>query len=92
MIELDRTNRRLYMFASPNQGGAIYYKSTPMDDVSFGDGGGDTFISWSGATLMNDASGAKDPVDSTTGLLVLASDSQTFRYYHGELGLAAPAP
>ena len=76
------------MFATaPVWGGTIYYKSTSMDSPSFAPGLGTPFVTWSGATL-NNATSMKDPVNGTTGLVVLACDTAAHTYYHAEMALS----
>jgi hypothetical protein len=93
MVLLDEDADELYLFAtSPESGGTVYYKKTPLADISFASGKGDPFLHWSGAKI-NNVSGSKHPVNATTGLVVLGSDRDSRTYYHGEMPLAgAPAP
>lgn len=103
-IALDSTNQMIYVLAtSPTSGssGVVYYKRSPLSSISFPPGLGTPFVRWSGAG-MNNVSVAKTPVDSTTGLVGLASAANQKRYYHAEMALAgstsvpgpepAPAP
>jgi hypothetical protein len=93
-LALDRTNRQLILLQSDVGGGSVYYKTAPLgvlSDFSFDPASkGTPFITWPGA-LINDVSTAKDPVDATSGLVAIATDSVAHRYYHGELGLGGPA-
>ncbi len=90
MVLLDETNRQIYVFATgPVGGGSIYYKTTPMSNISFAPGRGTKFVSWPGAVL-NDVSGTKQPVNARSGIVVMASDKWAYRYYHSELSLASP--
>ena len=90
-LALDSTNRRLYVLMATESGGSVYYKTAPLGSLSFPVGKGDTFITYPGASI-NDASTAKHAVNATTGLVVLASDDDAQRYYHGELALDSPPP
>ncbi|MCZ3389635.1 MAG: Ig-like domain-containing protein [Actinomycetia bacterium] len=85
-LALDRTNHQLIVMTSDEGGGNVYYKTTPLNDIAFGPGKGAPFISWSGASV-NNVSTTKDPVDSTTGLVAIASDEVAHRYYHAEMSL-----
>jgi chitodextrinase len=67
-------------------GGTVYYKTTPLGALSFPTGKGAPFVQWPGASI-NDPSTSKHPVTAATGLVVLASDDDAHRYYHGELAL-----
>jgi hypothetical protein len=90
MLLLDETNRQIYVFATwPVGGGSIYYKTSPMSDISFAPGRGTKFITWSGARI-NDASSTKQPVNARSGIVVMGSDMYAFRYYHSELSLGSP--
>ena len=87
MVLLDESNRQIYVFATwPVGGGSIYYKTSPMANISFGPGRGTKFVTWAGARI-NDASSTKQPVNTGSGIVVLASDMYAFRYYHSELSL-----
>ena len=97
-IALDETNRELYLLQSTEAGGTAYFKSTSMDgSLSFPTGPGSTLIGFSGARI-NNVSTTKDPVNSRTGLVVIATDEFARRYYHAEMPLgggdttAPPAP
>jgi hypothetical protein len=82
MVLLDETNRQIYLFATwPVGGGSIYYKTSPMNDISFPSGRGTEFMTWPGARI-DDASSTKQPVNARSGIVVLASDRYAFRYYH----------
>ena len=72
---LDEEHRDLYMFATAPccEGGAIYYKKTSLNNVSFSDGLGVPFIQSSTDLNINDATSTKQNVSSATGLLVMAS-------------------
>ncbi len=90
MVLLDESSRQIYVFATwPVGGGSIYYKTSPMSDISFAPGRGTKFVTWTGARI-NDASGTKQPVNARSGIVALASDAYAFRYYHSELSLGSP--
>jgi hypothetical protein len=91
IIMIDATNQELYFFAtSPGQGGDIVYKKTPLSDVSFAPGRGAPFVD--AAPLVNNATGAKDPVTAETGLVILAVAEGQKRYVHAEMDLAGGSP
>jgi hypothetical protein len=75
ILMLDEEHRDLYMFATAPccTGGAIYYKKTSINNVSFPDGLGTPFIQSATDTSINDATSTKQNVSSATGLLVMAS-------------------
>jgi hypothetical protein len=75
IVMLDEEHRDLYMFATAPccTGGAIYYKKTTLNNVSFSDGVGTPFIQSPTDTNINDATSTKQNVSSATGLMVMAS-------------------
>jgi hypothetical protein len=97
IVLLDEQNDTVYVFATSGEsGGTIYMKSSPLADISFAPGLGTPFIKSASDTTINNATSTKQNVDSTTGLLVAASDQNTHFYLHGYLaggGTAdTPAP
>lgn len=87
MIAIDSENQELYFFATTGVGGPdIVYRRSPLSSVAFPTGPGQLFVDASYA--VNNASGAKDPVDSTTDLVVLAASGGQDRYAHAEMELA----
>ena len=88
-LMLDEEHRDLYMFATAPccAGGAIYYKKTSLNNVSFSTGLGEPFIQSSTDLNINDATSTKQNVSSATGLVVMASSGQIIsgstgsRYY-----------
>src|SRR5215217_4117232 len=91
IVLIDQQNRNLYMFATApvSPGGTIYYKKTPLDNISFEDqiGLGTPFIKSSTDTTINNATSTKQTVNSKTGLLVEASDDNSNYYLHNTIGL-----
>jgi len=91
IIMIDSTNQELYFFATaPVSGGDIYYKKAPLSNISFGPGRGQKFID--AQPVVNNASGAKEPVTAETGLVVLAVAEGRKLYVHGEMELAGGTP
>lgn len=90
---IDREERSLYMFATaPGQGGAVYYKKTSVDSPSFATGTGTPLIAPPfGTTTVDQATSTKQELDRASGLVVLASDDTTGRYFHAVLDLAIEA-
>ncbi|TQN41093.1 Ig-like domain-containing protein [Blastococcus colisei] len=87
IIAIDAENAELYFLATTGVGGPdIVYKKSPLSSVSFPTGPGQLFIDASYS--VNNASGAKDPVDSTTDLVILAASGGQDRYAHAEMELA----
>jgi hypothetical protein len=85
-LALDATFNRLYVVMSTESGGQVYVRRSPLGaTMSFTPRA--TLLSFSGA-LINNATTAKAPITSATGLVVLASDEKnTRRYYHAEMTL-----
>jgi len=90
IVMLDEEHRDLYMFATAPccTGGAIYYKKTSLNNVSFSDGLGTPFIQSTTDTNINDATSIKQNVSSATGLLVMASSGSGY-YWHNAVSLGA---
>jgi hypothetical protein len=88
LVLVDESNRHLYMFAAKTGGSsAIRYKRTSLDAIAFGTGPGTPFVQFEGANNLNDPSSMKQVIDSTTNVVVLASDATQTRYYHAELNI-----
>lgn len=93
IVLLDETSERLYMFATAGEsGGTIYVKSAPIDAISFEEGLGTPFIRDDASLDMNNPTSTKQNVTATTGLVVLATNDTTDRYWHNSLSLAAGPP
>ena len=92
-LALDDGHNRLYVFASAPccSGGTIYEKSASTDTLSFPAGRGTPFIQDTDSPALNDPTSTKQNVTSTTGLLVLASNDMTDRYWHAYKSLADPS-
>lgn len=90
IVLLDEEHARVYMFATAN--GAIYYKTTDINNIQFPLGVGTPFIQSTTDTNVNNATSTKQNVDTATGLLVIAGDSGTKYYLHNYLALAASSP
>src|SRR5215208_1590172 len=91
IVMIDHEHRDLYMLATtPQNGGTIYYKKTPLGNISFPTGKGTPFIQSTTDTRINNATSTKQNVNSTTGLLVQASDDTTKNYLHNFMDLGDP--
>ena len=95
LVMFDKEHRLLYVFASSPccNGGTIYYKRTSISNLSFPAGKGTPFIQSVDNTHLNNPASSKQPVDSSTGLLVIAADDATHNYMHNTLelgGLTGP--
>lgn len=93
ILLIDRTNRKLRVFAAgPETGGVVYMKETPLDSVSFEAGTGEPFIRLASDKNVNNPTSTKQPVTATSGLVVLASDQVTGRYVHNTMPLGSEPP
>jgi PKD repeat protein len=93
IVVLDEVNGVVHMFATAAEaGGTVYVKSAPIDAPSFGSGVGTAFIRDGDSPDMNDATSTKQSVNATTGLVVMASNEDTRRYWHNERSSANPPP
>jgi Ca2+-binding RTX toxin-like protein len=82
IVLIDQEHRDLYVVATaPTGGGAIYYKKTSLSKISFPTGRGTPFIQSATDPQIDDATSTKQSLNSTTDLLVLASDSDSSRFY-----------
>jgi methionine-rich copper-binding protein CopC len=87
MIMSEATKQRVFSFATaPQSGGDIIYKTAPLSNVQFAPGRGASFVDVQ--PVVNNASGAKEPVTGATGLVILASAQGQQRYAHAEMALA----
>ncbi|HET7167784.1 MAG TPA: hypothetical protein VFI69_01155, partial [Candidatus Limnocylindrales bacterium] len=93
IVLLDTSHGEALVFATaPVGGGAIYMKRAPLDDLRFTTGEGVPVIETTPEAGINDATSTKQPVDASTGLVVLASDDSTGRYVHLAASLGGPLP
>jgi PKD repeat protein len=95
ILLIDTTHNILNIFSTtPESGGNIYRKTTPISNISFAPGHGDLFIKTAGDSKINNPTSTKQNVTSTTGLVILASDSGSRRYMHNydPLGSGPPPP
>ena len=100
-IVLDSTNKVIRMFATaPTSAGcsysgapgSIYEKTTPMNKIAFAPGRGTPVIRDAASENMNDVSTTKQNVTNASGLVVLASNDSTSRYWHADMNLADTKP
>ncbi len=74
--------------------GSIYEKTASMDNPVFGTGRGTPIIQSASSSNMNNVTTTKQGVDSSTGIVVMASDDVAKRYWYSDrpLGPAVTAP
>ena len=91
IVMIDQEHRNLYMFATATvNGGTIYYKKSPLDNISFPTGKGTPFIQSTTDKRINNATSTKQNINSMTGLLVQASDDTSKNYLHNFMDLGDP--
>ncbi|HYT09545.1 MAG TPA: DNRLRE domain-containing protein, partial [Mycobacteriales bacterium] len=90
-VLIDKESRRIYAFgASPCcNGGAVYYKVSSLDNISFPVGQGTPLIQTSTDLNINNPTSTKQSLSSATGLLAIAGDDITHRYVHNSFGLGS---
>jgi hypothetical protein len=91
MVLIDQENRVLHAFFSApgppgyacnSSGGAIYEKISPLDAISFPLGRGTPVLVDADSPYIHNVSSTKQNVTSRTGIVVLARNSHTSRYWH----------
>lgn len=91
IVMVDKSASKVYMFATaPESGGSIYMKSAPLSNISFPPGRGTAVMTdgTGGAEDdINNVTSTKQSVDANTGLVVLATNDTTRRYWHTYLPL-----
>jgi hypothetical protein len=84
LVLIDEERRLLYIFGtSPTcSGGKIYYKSTPLDNISFEEGRGALFMEGANGTKIGDATSTKQNLEEVARLMVAASNPTGDYYYN----------
>ena len=89
IVEIDQQNRTLYMFAAAPccSGGAVYYKQTSLDAISFPTGMGASFMNSAADFCINNPSSTKQNLTNATDLVVFAGANCTSSYFHNKIDL-----
>ena len=90
ILQIDPAQRLIYVFMTKGEGTAargILYKTSPIDG-GIGFGSATTFIQGPNSEVINDASSFKGNADSTTGIVVIASDGSN--YWWNKIGGGTP--
>jgi hypothetical protein len=82
VVLIDAQHARVHAFAAKEGGGSVYTKTSSLSSISFPSGLGVTVMRDASASDINDPTTTKQVVSSTTGLLVVASNQATKRYWH----------
>ena len=102
-IMLDTENNRVRAFHTapstsvsgcPFSGvaGSIYEKTASMDNPIFGSGRGTPVIQDANSANMNDVTSTKQSVNAATGIVVMASNNVTKRYWFSDRSLGSGNP
>lgn len=97
VLLLDSENQTLYVFmTAPDSGcpysgypGTIFMKSSPMASIAFPDGRGTPVMKDADSPNLNNVTTTKQDVTSATGMVVMASNDATQRYWHADLPLGS---
>lgn len=82
IVVADQEHGVARMFAPASQsGGSVYEKTAPLDDLGFVPGRGNAVLTDATSNDINNPTSTKQPVDATTGLLVLATNDSTRQYW-----------
>ena len=100
ILMLDSTNSLVHVYATaPDSGcpftgsaGSIFEKTSPMSNLSFSSGRGTPVMRDTASPNLNNVSGSKRTVDASTGLVLLASNDVTKRYWTSDQSLGAQTP
>lgn len=98
IVVLDSAHQAIYVFmTAPDSGcpysgypGTIFMKSSPMSSLSFPLGRGTPVIRDVASPNLNNATSTKQSVTGVTGLVVMASNDSTQRYWHADIPLGSP--
>jgi hypothetical protein len=82
IVLLDADHGRIHAFAAKEGGGSVYTKTSSLSSISFPSGLGATVMRDASASDIDDPTSTKQNVSSTSGLLVVASNQATKRYWH----------
>jgi PKD repeat protein len=100
-LVIDSTNKVLHMFATaPSSGGCpysgypgtIYEKTTSLNDLNFPAGRGTPVIQDGASPNLNNVTTTKQNVTAASGIVLLASNDATRRYWHADLRLTGSSP
>ena len=82
IVLLDASHNRIYAFSSTEGGGKVYQKTSSLSSIGFGSGIGTIVMSDVSNNAINNTTSTKQNLSSATGLMVLASNDRTKRYWH----------
>jgi PKD repeat protein len=82
IVLLDTSNNRAHAFAAKESGGPVYTKTSSLSSIGFASGLGTEVMKDASHNDINNPTSTKQNVSSATGLVVLASNDSTNRYWH----------
>ena len=92
IVELDEVGETIHVFAtSPEGGGSIYEKTSPMASIAFAAGKG-TLVMKNADGELNNPTSTKQNVSPETGLVVLGSGQQVYFHQYFSLGGGGETP
>lgn len=92
IVLLDDESRTVFVVAtSPSRDGVIEYKASGIDRISFAAGEGDVLLGNPGLPGLTSVASTKQTLDSSTGMLVLASDAEAGAYAWSAALLSGPS-
>jgi PKD repeat protein len=99
ILMLDTTNNLVRVYATaPDSGcaftgsaGTIFEKTSPMSSLSFAAGRGTPVIRDSASLNLNNPTGSKQSVDAGSGVVILASNEVTKKYWFSDESLSSTA-
>ena len=94
-LMLDTTNSLVRVYATAPDGGcpfsgaagSIFEKTSPMDSLAFTPGRGTPVMRDTASPNLNNVSGSKKPVNAGSGLVLLAGNDVTKRYWFSDQSL-----
>jgi PKD repeat protein len=96
-VVLDEEHRQLHvLYTEPGpdgvcrEGGEIVEKTSPLDAISFPVGEGRAIVREAASSFIHNMGSTKQDVSSSTGLLALAVNTETKRYWHHFDALVPP--
>ena len=101
ILMIDSQNKVIRMYATaPSSGGCsfsgapgtIYEKTAPLNQPSFPAGRGTPVIRDAASANMNNATSSKQNVTASTGIVIMASNDATRRYWHADLAATPYSP
>lgn len=92
LLTIDPANRRIYVFMTIGEGATargISYKESPIDGLGFPNPA-TVFIQGANAEVINDATSTKQNLTAQSGIVVMASDHNSYWWNKIDFGAAPP--